>query len=199
MPRIKYDDFVKTLRKADFFSFKIVESRMGRSYAKVFISNLLKKGEIIELKKGWYSFKKSPYLLVNLLVKAYLGLGSAALVHGAWDKAVNITILTPLAGVTVRCGERLIGDYKVIVRRISNKMYFGYEYIAVDENFVKVSDPEKTLIDMIYFNYPFIDEISGNLLQICDREKIGEYLLTMDRAGVKGVKQIKRRIEELIT
>ena len=142
MPKIKYKRFVEKLRKVDLFNFKTIESKMGKNYAKLFVSNLLRRNEIVKLKKGWYSFKKTPYLLVNLLVKGYVGLGSAALIHGVWDKAVNVTILTPLAGVKIRQGERLIGSSKVIVRKISEKMYFGYEFKRFEGITVRVSDPE---------------------------------------------------------
>jgi len=198
MPRIKYKEFLDELRKADFFSFRLVESKMGSGYAKLFISNLLRKKEIIRLKKGFYTFKKSPYLLANLLVKAYIGLGSAALIHGVWDKAVNITILTPLAGISIKPGERIIGDYKVIIRKISENMYFGYEFKKFDEITVRVSDPEKTLIDMIYFKYPFLDEILDNLLEICNENKIHEYLEKLNKDHVRRSRRIIEKIREIM-
>jgi len=185
MPKVKYKKFVEKLRKTDFFSFKILEAKMGKIYAKIFVHNLLKNGEIIRLKKGWYSFKKTPYILVNLLVKGYVGLGSAALIHEAWDKAVNLTILTPLAGRKIREGERMVGGDKVIIRKISEVMYFGYEFRVVDGINVRVSGPEKTLIDMIYFNYPFLDEIKDELIKKCDKNKLKKYLRLLKKRSVK--------------
>jgi len=38
-------------------------------------------------------------------------------------------------------------------------MYFGYEtkYLEDAGDWIRISDPEKTLIDLIYYNYPFLD------------------------------------------
>lgn len=191
MPSKKYEQFINKLKKVDFFTFKTIETKMGRNYAKVFISNQMKKGNIIRIGKGVYSFKKSPYILVKILGKAYIGLGSAALIHNAWDKAVNTTILTPLAGIRLRHGERIIDGYKIIIERISEKMYFGYEYKTIDDITVKVSDPEKTLIDMIYFNYPYLDEILNNLLEICEKKKLRGYVEIMRKRRIKGWKKVK--------
>jgi len=191
MPSKKYEQFINKLKKVDFFTFKSIETKMGKNYAKLFISNQMKKGNILRVSKGVYSFKKSPYILVKIIGKAYIGLGSAALIHNAWDKAVNITILTPLAGIKLRYGERIIDGYKVIIERISEKMYFGYEYKTIDNITVRVSDPEKTLIDMIYFNYPYLDEILNNLLEICDKKKLKKYVNLMKKRKVKGWKKIK--------
>jgi len=199
MPKVKYKSFIERLKRADLFSFRMLESRMGKNYAKLFVHNLLKNGEIIKLKKGWYSFKKSPYLLANLLVKSYIGLGSAALIHGVWDKAVNITILTPLVGIKIRKGEKMIAGRKVIVRKISEKMYFGYEFKSVEGINVRVSDPEKTLIDMIYFDYPFFDEVKGELVKLCDKRKLISYVKLMDKRKVKGCKKISEKVWSLIS
>ena len=191
MPKNKYKQFVDKLKKVDFFTFKNVEAKMGKNYAKLFISQQMKKGNLIRICKGIYSFKKSPYILVKVLGKAYLGLGTAALIHNVWDKAVNITILTPLAGRKIRSGERIVGNRKVIIEKISEKMYFGYEYKRVDENIVKVSDPEKTLIDMIYFNYPYLDEIFDNLSEICEKRKLRKYVKIMRKRKIKGWRKVR--------
>ncbi len=198
MPKVKYKKLIEKLKEVDFFSFKSIESRIGKTYAKILLHNLLKKRKIIRLKKGWYSFKKSPLLLVNLLVKGYIGLGSAALIHEVWDKAVNMTILTPLAGIKIREGERIIGKRKVIVKKISEKMYFGYEFKKLEGINIRVSDPEKTLIDMIYFNYPFLDEIKGELVKICNRKKLESYIKIIKKRKVKGYKKIKNFIQDIM-
>ncbi len=194
----KYKDFVKKLESVDLFSFKNLETKMGKNYAKLFVHNMIKNGRMIRLKKGWYSFKKSPLLLLKLLVEGYVGLGSAALIHNVWDKAVNLTILTPLAGKEIKEGEREIGEQKVIIKKISKKMYFGYQFKEVENLNVRVSDPEKTLIDMIYFNYPFLDEIKDNLLEICEIRKLRNYILLLKKRKVRGYKKIEGIIQKEI-
>ncbi len=197
MPRIKYADFRKKLEQASVFSFRSVESKLGRNYAKVFIHNLKKEGKITELIKGWYSFRKSPYLITIPLGEAYVGLGTAAFIHDAWDQIPNIDILTPRAPRKVKVGERIIGGRKVIIRGISRKMYFGYETKRVEtKEWIRVSDPEKTLIDLIYFNYPFLDEILPELKRIVDWRKLRKYLKRIE--NIRGSKKIRRKLNKLV-
>ncbi len=194
----KYSGFERKLENASAFSFRAVESRMGRNYAKVFIYNLKKRGAIIELMKGWYSFKKSPYLITIPLAEAYIGLGAAASIHGAWEQVPNIDVLTTRAPEKIKVGERVVAGRKVIVRRISKPMYFGYEARRIEEagEWVRVSDPEKTIIDIIYFNYPFAGEILPGLMEIADKGKLAGYLKRMK--GVRGSKKIGKNVRRLL-
>jgi len=199
MPELRHAGFKDRLRAATIFSFATVESRLGRSYAKVFIHNLKKKGEIITLRKGWYSFKPSPYLLTVALGRAYVGLGSAAFLHGAWNQVPNVTILSPNASRRTRGGERVIAGARVVVRKISGKMYFGYERMFFDDigEWIRVSDPEKTLIDLIYYDYPFAGEITPGLEKTVDRKKLKRHLELLKKRKVKGYKKISRRLAGL--
>ena len=200
MPKIKHRELIETLRNASAFSFRVIEKNVGKNYAKTLLHSLRKKGEIIELMKGWYSFKKSPYLITIPLAESYIGLGSAAFLHGAWNTITSIDVLTTYAPRNIRVGERTIADQKLMVRKVSEKMYFGYELKHVDEikEQIRVSDPEKTLIDLIYFNYALKDEIIPNLIEICNRKKIRKYLKIIKKKKVKSSKRIEMTINELI-
>lgn len=199
MPRIKYAEFEDRLKAATIFSFKTVESKLGRSYAKLFIHNLKKSGKITQLRKGWYSFKPSPYLFVVTLGKAYVGLGTAAFLHGAWNQIPNVIVLSPDAAHRTRGGSRLIGGVKVAVRKISDKMYFGYERKFFDDiqEWIRVSDAEKTLIDLIYYDYPLADEIIPELKKIVDKKKLEKYLAMMKTRKVRDFKRISERIASI--
>jgi predicted transcriptional regulator of viral defense system len=197
MHRKSYREFVEKLEKASAFSFRTVESTTGRAYAKVFIHNLKKKGKISELIKGWYSFRNSPYSIVIPLGEAYVGLGTAAFIHGAWNQVPNVDILTTRAPTKIKVGERVVAGRKVITRKISKGMYFGYEtkYVEEAKDWVRISDPEKTLMDLIYYNYPFLDEILPELVKMISRGKLAEY---MKRAKhVRGSKKIGKELKKL--
>lgn len=193
MPKVKYKEFLEKLEKAGAFNFRSVQGTVGRGYAKVFLHNLRKQGKIIELMRGWYSFRKSPYLIVIPLGEAYIGLGTAAFLHNAWDQVPNIDVLTPRAPVRIRAGERVIGGRKVLIRRIDKKMYFGYESTYIEgAGRIRVSDPEKTLIDLLYCNYPFCDEIIPRLLEKISKEKLLSY--TSRVQGLRGGKKIRKAV-----
>ncbi|NHV98304.1 MAG: hypothetical protein HA496_01505 [Thaumarchaeota archaeon] len=197
MPRVKYDSFLKKLQTTSMFTFKTVESKVGKSYAKVLLHNLKKKGLVIELVKGVYTFKKSPYMFAKAIPKSYVGLGSAAFLHGLWEQVSRITILSPYASLKARVGEREISGFKVVLRKISEKMFFGYELKYMEEigEWIRVSDPEKTLIDLVYFNYPFKKEIVPKLLEIVDNGKVMEYMRVMKLRRVRGWVKILREIK----
>jgi len=185
MPKLKYKEFEEILRNVSFFNFKSVEARLGKKYAKLFIHNLKKKGEIEELIKGWYSFKPSPYLILLIMREGYIGLGSAAFIHKAWNQITNLEILTPLAYKKLRGGERVVAGRKVIIKWLPQKMYFGYEIKLFDNRYIRVSDTEKTFIDLIYFGYPFKDEILPQLIKKIDKQKLLSYLELLRKRKLK--------------
>jgi len=197
MPRIRYKDFGEKLKNASAFNFKAVEGRLGTSYAKIFIHKLKREGKITELIKGWYSFKKSPYLIVIPLGEAYIGLGTAAFIHNVWNQIPNIDVLTTRAPRKVKVGERIVAGRKVIIRSMNKKMYFGYEtkYLEEAGARIRISDPEKTLIDLIYYNYPFLDEIFPELIKIVKKKKLLNYLKRLKK--LRGSKKIENKLKNL--
>jgi len=199
MPRVKYGELIERLKEASIFTFKAVESVVGRNYAKLLIHNLRKDGKIVELVKGVYTFKKSPYMIVKAIPRSYIGLGSAAFLHGAWGQVTKITLLSPYVSLRVKGGEREISGQKVLLRKISEKMYFGYEFIFLDEigELIRVSDKEKTLLDLIYFNYPFKDEIIPNLLDSLNPDRLKGYYVLIRRRRVRGWRKIQNELKKL--
>lgn len=182
------------MRRSSIFTYRFLEHSVGESYAKLLIHRLREKGETEELVKGVYTFKKSPYMVLKAIPMAYVGLGSAAFLLGAWDQVTALTVLSPMVSRSVKGGVREIAGYKVYLRKISWKMYFGYDYVFLDDigEFLRVSDPEKTLIDMLYYNYPFKDEIIPNL--VIDKSKINAYLDEIRRRGVKKWVSLKKSL-----
>lgn len=94
---------------------------------------------------------------------------------------------------------RVIGGANVVVRKISSKMYFGYERKFFDDiqEWIRVSDAEKTLIDLIYYDYPLADEIIPELEKIVNKKKLKKYLSLMKTRKVRGFGRISERIAGL--
>ncbi|MBC7092237.1 MAG: hypothetical protein H5T50_10095, partial [Nitrososphaeria archaeon] len=44
----KYRPFIEKLQNADFFTYKFVERKVGKNYAKLLLHNLKKNGKIVE-------------------------------------------------------------------------------------------------------------------------------------------------------
>jgi predicted transcriptional regulator of viral defense system len=192
MPRYKYSGLLEKLRNSSIFTYSFVKHAVGTSYAKLLIHRLREKGEIEELVKGVYTFKKSPYMIVKAIPMAYIGLGSAAFLHGAWGQVTALTVLSPMVSGIVRGGLREIAEYKVLLRKISGKMYFGYEYMFLEDigELVRISSPEKTLLDLIYYRYPFREDIIPRLAGMVDKKKLKKYVDEMRMRKVRGWRSI---------
>lgn len=197
MPRVKYAGLIERLRRSDLFTFRLLEGEVGRGYAKLLVHNLRRRGEIVELLKGVYSFRKSPYMMVKAMPMSYIGLGTAAFLHGMWEQVPNIVVLSPLVSRMVKGRERDVAGMKVILRRISGDMFFGYELLYLEEigGWIRVSDPEKTIIDMAYFEDPLLREILENV--DLDRTRLNEYLRLMEQRRVRGWRSTRRILQDV--
>lgn len=151
----------------------LAEKGAPATYTSVFLSHLLKRNEIVRLTKGKYSFSRTIDFIEKAIFPSYHGLQDALSLHGLWGQQTIPIIITPRK---IRSGERVLGGAKVIVRRISRKMFFGHESIAHLGSWTEVSDFEKTLIDFVYYNEPLDKEVLGKLKKRLDREKLRQYL-----------------------
>jgi len=178
----KYVEKVRAyFSRPDKPAFSIHELRalgIPYSYAKLLLHHLTKKGEIIRIRRGWYTFHPDPLVFIYTLPPgtAYYGLGFAAHIHGAWAQVPNPEILTYAAPRKIRTGTHQLLDANIIVRRISPKLFGGYTLIRHGNWLLPVSTPEKTLLDILYYKYPFTDEIIEELAEKIDTQEITRLL-----------------------
>jgi len=153
---------------------------MGASdaYARLFVHNARYNGTINKVSKGHYSLHDDVMVAGFAFYPFYYGLGEALSIHKIWDQAANPTIITTRK---VRNGIRQIFGRNVIVRRISRVMFFGYEIMYYSGFNVPVSDLEKTLIDIVYFNFDVDGETLKTLLRKIDVVKFRRYLARAKR------------------
>ncbi|MEM3124122.1 MAG: hypothetical protein QW756_08575, partial [Nitrososphaerota archaeon] len=151
----------------------------SRGYAYLLLHNLVSRGEIRRLVKGWYTTCDDPVVSVFAFRPAYLGLEEALSLRGLWEQETNVVIVTPLR---VRVGMRRIMDSNVVVRRISSKYFFGVEYLRYGDLFLPVSDVEKTLVDFFYFDEPIDSRTLKKLWRLVDRRRVFHYLRRFPRA-----------------
>jgi len=151
----------------------LAEKNAGKGYYKLLLHNLSKKGEITRAMKGSYTFRKEEAGISSAITPSYHGLQEALTIHGIWGQATNQLLITPRK---VRSGERQALGRKVIVRRISRKMFFGDKAVNYAGEWLNVSDIEKTLIDFRHFNEPLDRKTLKKLIAKTDNEKIIAYL-----------------------
>jgi predicted transcriptional regulator of viral defense system len=146
-------------------------------YAYLALSRLLKSGEIRRLTRGYYTSSSDPSVLVYCLKPAYLGLQDAMSFHNLWEQETNPIILTARKA---RPGTRKVLGGNVIIRRLSPKHFFGYEYLRQGDLLLPVSDVEKTFIDMAYFRELRKDTLKPFRSRM-DMGKLRGYLRRYDR------------------
>ena len=151
----------------------VKKNKASSQYHKQLIRNLLLKGKIKRLTKGFYSLHEDPSLLVLCLKPSYLGLQDALSFHNLWEQETIPIIITARK---VRTGMHKILGSNVLIRRINKKYLFGFDYYKQDDLFLLYSDIEKTFIDMIYFKENLNKEVIKNILKRIDMKKLNSYL-----------------------
>ncbi len=153
---------------------KTIRNKMKvKQYDKKLIRNLVLKGKIKRLAKGFYTKHDDPSLAVFCFSPAYLGLQDALSFHNLWEQETVPVVIT---AKKIRQGSRKILGANVLIRRIDKKYIFGFEYIKQGEFYLPYSDIEKTFIDMVYFNEAISSEALKNMRKKADRKKIIRYL-----------------------
>lgn len=153
---------------------RLVKSKkLVKQYNKQLIRNLVLKGDIKRLVKGWYTQYNDPSLAVFCFSPAYLGLQDALSFHDLWEQETIPVIITPRK---IRTGIRKILGMNTLIRRINKDYFFGFEYHKHNNFYLPYSDVEKTFIDMIYFKERLDKEVLKNLKKKINRKKIKSYL-----------------------
>ncbi len=168
-------------------SLSIQKYIKNKQYSKLFIHNLLKKGRIKRITKGFYTIHDVPQLAVFCFKPAYFGLQDALSHHDLWEQE---TIPVILAARKTRTGIRSILGSNVLIRRIDKKFLFGYEYVKQGDFYFPYSDVEKTLIDMIYFKESLSTKTLKKIVRVIDKKKLDKYLASYTKKFRLKVKKI---------
>jgi predicted transcriptional regulator of viral defense system len=145
----------------------------NKNYSYLILHKLAKRGEIKRITKGWYSLHEDPVISVFCFKPAYIGLQEALSLHELWEQETNVVIVT---AKKVRTGIRKILDSNVILHRIKQKYFFGFDYLKYENFFIPVSDIEKTLIDLVYFNEIPGKNVLREIKKQIDKKKLEKYL-----------------------
>ncbi len=144
-----------------------------RQYGKQLVRNLLLKGRIKRLAKGFYTIYDNISLAVFCFSPSYLGLQDALSFHNLWEQETIPVIIT---SKKARQGLRSILGANVMVRRIDKKYLFGFSYHSQGDFYFPYSDIEKTFIDMAYFKEKISDEVLAEIKKRIDRKRLSSYL-----------------------
>lgn len=189
MGKIKYINKIrKFFNEAPIVSISSLKKFLGRKnkdYIHLLISNMIKKGEIKQITRGYYSIHEDITLAVFCFKPSYLGLQNALSYHNLWEQETNPVIITTR---NVRVGRREVFGNNIIIRRISSKYFFGFDYYKDGDFYLPYSDIEKTFIDMIYYKLYMDNEVIKEFRKRIDKKKLTEYLKSYPKNIQKRVK-----------
>ena len=178
MGKIKYIDKVREFFKINpvvsISSIKKFINKKEKDYVYLLVNNLLKKNEIKRITKSFYTIYEDTSLIVFCFKPSYLGLQDALSIHNLWEQETNPIVITTKK---VRNGVRKVFGNNAILRRISPRYFFGFEYKKDGDFYFPVSDIEKTLIDLVYFRQSIDKETIKEIKKRIDRKKLNSYLI----------------------
>ncbi len=175
MGKIKYiknlREFFKKTPVVSSADIKVHTGKGGYSY--LLISNLIKRGEIKRVKKGFYSIHDDPIVSVFCFRPAYIGMQEALSIYEIWEQETSVVIVTTQKTKHSRIE---VFENNVILHRIKPKYMFGFDVVKYGGFYIPVSDIEKTLIDLVYFNENPGKKTLAEIKKKIDMEKLESYL-----------------------
>ncbi len=164
--------------KFPVFSISDLRASLGlmgikQAYLKRMLNYLSRKGEVVRVAKGAYTFHNDITVVGFAFKPFYYGLENALTILKLWDQNTNPVVIT---WKNVRAGERKFGDGNYLVQRLSRKLFFGYELVRYYDFWVPVSDCEKTLIDLVYYKHHISGDVLASFKKQIDRRRLNAYL-----------------------
>ncbi len=163
---------------------KLLMKSRGASidYIHIMLHNLVKKQTIRRITRGIYTFHDDSVVTGFAFQPFYYGLESALWIHGISNQGANYTIITSR---NMREGTRNFGGRNYNVKRISKNLLFGYNLMRYGKFWIPVSDPEKTVLDILYFHITIRDENFADIIRRLNKKRISEYLKKYNKRFIK--------------
>ena len=161
-----------------------------------------KKGYIKKLSRLFYVFSdrnineaENNFIANKLLEPSYISLESALRYYNLIPEVVFLT--TSVTTRKTKLLKTLIGDFQY--RKVKEKLFFGYKIINTGQIAYKIADPEKALLDFLYFRSDIKSE--GDIFElrineesyreVIDQNKLKQYL------EVFNSKALNKKIDKL--
>ncbi len=144
-----------------------------KEYCNLLLHKLARSGRLFRISRGVYTFRQEAQAVGFAFQPFYYGLQDALSLRNLWEQETVPVVVTARR---VRGGRRAFLGAAYVVRRISRKMFFGFESIKYGGFWVPVSDAEKTLVDLVYFRQPVGSELARELRKAIRRDVLEKYL-----------------------
>ena len=151
---MKYIDFAKTFKNRLLISIKDIKKAYP-DFDKRRLYEWLKKGYILNISKGYYIFPEPKpdesrlFLIANKIrTPAYVSIETAFSYYQLIPE--NIFSITSVSTAKTLNIKSKIMNF--IYRKISPKLFWGYDLIKSENYSFKMAKPEKALIDYFHLN-----------------------------------------------
>ncbi|MDO9399183.1 MAG: hypothetical protein Q7T79_00635 [bacterium] len=194
---MKYIELLKNI-KEPIFSIQDLKL-MGYKIIPSQLSSYSKKGQIIKLKNGLYLIadKKNFAIKENIALKiyepSYISLEWALHYYGLIPEMVyNIT------SISTKATRKFKNNFGIFIyRKIKKELFWGYKKEEKNGQIYLIAEPEKALLDYIYFN---LSKIKNDI----DIEELRLNSAIIKKLNIKKLKEYallfkNKRINEIIS
>ena len=147
-------DFSKTFRGIPVFSTADIEKRFP-GFERENLLNWQKKGALLRIRNGWYSLAgeiqtlEQAYFTANkIYAPSYLSLESA-LAHYGWIPE-GVFTFTSVSTLKTCVFDTPKGRFRY--SSVKPALFFGYKILPTEGGGIKMAEPEKALLDFLYFH-----------------------------------------------
>ncbi len=170
----------------DYPVFTISDARVllgsmhaSQRYLKLMINHLIKKREIKRITKGVYTFHNDMAVIGFAYRPFYYGMEDALSYRNLWTQSTNPVIMTTNG---VREGLRKFDGANYLVKRVKVEHFFGFDFIKHYDMWLPVSDPEKTLIDLVFYRHGVRRDALDSIREVVNDNKLQSYLKIYSRS-----------------
>ncbi len=183
---MNFVEFRRELQSIPFFSVQDIKKIRGKVYHHRLVE-WQKKGLVERIANGVYKFAdvdldelKLFFIANKIYSPSYISLETAlAFYNFIPESSYNFT------SVTTRKTSYFNTKYgKFFYRKIKNSLFFGYNLQKKDNFYFKIAEPEKAIIDFLYFHSELTDEVkisevrfnNSHIKETIDFQKFNKYL-----------------------
>lgn len=176
-------DFLDKLRSLDLPVFTLVDAEQlldkPRSYIRLYLHRLEKRGLIFRIEKNKYALKKiNPLVIITKLTKpSYISFFFALYLHHLTTQIpMLVQIVSPVSKKPLT-----FENYEFEFVKFPPRKIFGYNKQRLGEGYIFLADKEKTLVDCLYLQRGGVS-ISDIITAIrsCDAKKLMCYAKRME-------------------
>ncbi|MFA6328677.1 MAG: hypothetical protein WCY41_04495 [Candidatus Micrarchaeia archaeon] len=161
--------------------------KLSQGYQDLMVHKLMADGRLFRISRGAYTFREEMQVVGFAFQPFYYGLQDALSLRDLWEQETTPVVITPRRA---REGLRSFLGGNYTIKKISRSMFFGFEPLKYEDMWVPVSDPEKTLIDMVHFRQPLTPGLLRDLNAKIRRGVLRDYLKRVRPALAKKVRAV---------